>query len=192
MNMKQAEPVLSPAESLQLIAGVMAGTKEVVRPWRFVFLLWGWLIMSASLAFFVLKEYTDFRLFFLPFPVLVLTGILFTFRHYRKLRHTSEGHTDHFLKQLWTVLGFAFVIVVLVSLIRQIPPFTYTMVIGGIGTLATGRIIRFKPLVAGGILFLALAVMSVFTADAYKPLLQAGAVLTGYLIPGYLLKQSKV
>ena len=190
--MKQAEPILSPAESLQLIAGVMAGTKEVIRPWRFVFLLWGWLIFTASICFFVLKEYTDFRFFFLPFPVLVITGILLTMRHYRKQQYTSEGYADHYMKQLWTVLGIAFVVVVAVSLIRHIPPFTYTMVIGGIGTLVTGKIIRFKPLVFGGVVFLALAVVSVFTADAYKPLLQAAGVLFGYLAPGYLLKRSKV
>lgn len=189
--MKQAEPVLTPAESLQLIAGVMADTRNSVRPWRFVFLLWGWLIMAASLLFFVLKEYTDFRIYFLPFPLLVATGILFTIRHFRKQQYNSEGYADHYVKQLWMVLGLAFMIVVLVSVIRQVPPFTYTMVIGGIGTLVTGRLLRFRPLMIGGIFFLTLAVSSAFVTDAYKPLLQAAAVLIGYLLPGYLLKTKK-
>lgn len=189
--MKQAESVLSPAESLQLIAGVMADTRHTVRPWKFVFLLWGWLIMIASLFFFVLKELTDFPAFFLPFPLLVATGILITIRHFRKHRYNSEGYADHYVKQLWTILGIAFGVVVMVSLIRQVPPFTYTMVIGGIGTLLTGRLIRFRPLVAGGVLFLGLAVASVFTPDAFKPLMQAAAVLGGYLLPGYLLGDQK-
>jgi hypothetical protein len=189
--MKQADPVLSPAESLQLIAGVMAGTKPSVRSWKFVFLLWGWLIMIASLLFFLLKEFTDFSAYFLPFPVLVATGIALTIRHFRKNRYSSEGYADHYVKQLWTILGIAFMVVVLVSLVRQVPPFTYTMVIGGIGTLLTGRLIRFRPLVAGGTLFLAMAVGSVFTPDAWKPLIQAAAVFTGYLLPGYLLRDQK-
>lgn len=189
--MKQAEPVLTPAESLQLIAGVMADSRHTFRPWRFVFLLWGWLIAAASLFFFFLKEYTDFRAYFLPFPLLVAVGVLLTIRHFRQQKHNSEGYADHYVKQLWTVLGIAFMVVVLVSIIRQVPPFTYTMVLGGIGTLVTGRLIRFGPLVAGGVFFLALAVGSVFIPDAYKPLLQAAAVLLGYLAPGYLLKKVK-
>ena len=189
--MKQTEPVLTPSESLQLIAGVMADSKHSVRPWQFVFRLWGWLIAVASLLFFVLKEYTDFRAYFLPFPLLVISGILFTIRHFRKHHYNSEGYADHYIKQLWTVLGMAFMVVVLVSIIRQVPPFTYTMVLGGIGTLATGRLIRFTPMVAGGVLFLAMAVGSVFVPDAYKPLMQAAAVSLGYLAPGYLLKQEK-
>lgn len=189
--MNKAEPVLSPSESLQLIAGVMADTKHSLRPWKPVFLLWGWLILTASLLFFGLKEYTDFRFYFLPFPLLVGTGILLTRRFFKANQHSSEGYADHYVKQLWIVLGIAFVVVVLVSVIRQIPPFSYTMVIGGIGTLITGRLIRFRPMVIGGILFLMLAVLSVFTADAFKPLLQAAAVAGGYLVPGYLLKNSK-
>ncbi len=189
--MKQSEPLLSPAESLQLIAGVMANTSNAVRPWRFVFLLWGWLIMAASLLFFVLKEFTEFRAYFLPFPLLVTAGIVLTIRHFRQQRYNSEGYADHYVKQLWTVLGFAFVVVVLVSVLRQMPPFTYTMVIGGIGTLVTGMLIRFRPLVAGGILFLAMAVASAFMPDAWKPLMQAAAVFFGYLLPGYLLKPVK-
>lgn len=189
--MKQAEPVLTPAESLQLIAGVMADSKHSIRPWRFVFLLWGWLIAAASLLFFLLKEFTDFRAYFLPFPLLVTIGIVLTIRHFKQHRYNSEGYADHYVKQLWTILGIAFMVVVLVSVIRQVPPFTYTMVLGGIGTLATGRLIRFTPLVAGGILFLVLAVGSVFAPDTYKPLMQAAAVLLGYLAPGYLLKAEK-
>lgn len=188
--MKQAEPLLSPAESLQLIAGVMADTRDSVRPWRRLFLLWGWLIMTASLLFFALKEFTDFKLFFLPFPLLVSAGIFFTVRHFRQQQFASEGYADQYVRQLWTILGLAFLVVVVVSVLREVPPFTYTMVIGGIGTLATGRLIRFRPLMAGGVLFLLLAVISVFMPDAYKPLLQATAVAGGYLLPGYLLKSS--
>ncbi|NML21626.1 hypothetical protein HHL16_12115 [Pseudoflavitalea sp. G-6-1-2] len=189
--MKQSEPVLTPSESLQLIAGVLAGTNNQVRNWRFYFLLWGWLIFAASVLFYVLKEVAGVKLFFLPFPILVITGIVVSMVQYRKNRHSSEGYADQFLQKLWMVLGLAFIVVVLVSIVRQLPPFTYTMVIGGIGTLVTGMLIRFRPMVVGGVVFLAMAVASVFVADAYKPLMQAAAVLSGYLLPGYLYKNEK-
>jgi hypothetical protein len=53
-------------------------------------------------------------------------------------------------------------------------------------------VLRFRPLVFGGVLFLLFSVASIFTPDVYKPLLQGIAVITGYLIPGYLLKHAKV
>ncbi|MDP9041255.1 MAG: hypothetical protein M3N30_04685, partial [Bacteroidota bacterium] len=74
--MESIEHTLDPAGSLKLITEVIAKTKENIREHSFLFLLWGWLIAIASFSFFILHEYSSFRLFFLPFPVLALTGII--------------------------------------------------------------------------------------------------------------------
>lgn len=70
-------------------------------------------------------------------------------------------------------------------------PFTFTMLIGGVGTLVSGLNLRFRPLIIGGILFFISAVTSIFIAEEYRPLVHGIAVIIGYLIPGYLLKYSK-
>jgi hypothetical protein len=189
--MESFENELQPAESLQLIAEVIGRTKENIKEHGFLFLLWGWLIAGASILFFVLHQYTSIKLFFLPFPVLVVIGIIVTLSFYSRRSRSAETYIAYYLKNLWLALGLGFMVVVVTSLIQAHAPFTYTILLGGIGTLASGLALRFRPLTVGGILFLLSALGSVFLTDAYAPLLQAVAVLGGYLIPGYLLKYSK-
>jgi hypothetical protein len=190
--MEAIENKLDPAQSLQMITDVIARTKENIKEHSFLFLLWGWLIAVASFSFFILHTYTSFKLFFLPFPILALTGIIISFLHYAGKRYKSETYIGYYLKKLWLVLGISFILVVFINVIKANPPFTYTLLIGGIGTLVSGLVLRFRPLTFGGVLFLLFSVISVFIPDIYKPLLHGVAVVTGYLIPGYLLKYSKV
>jgi hypothetical protein len=49
----------------------------------------------------------------------------------------------------------------------------------------------FRPLTIGGTVFLLSAIASLYVSQENTLLLVAGAVLLGYLIPGYLLKYSK-
>lgn len=181
---------LTPIQGLQMITEVIAKTKDNLREHSFPFLLWGWLIAVASFSFFVLHVYTSFSLYFLPFPVLALVGIVLTIRYYTGRRFYPETYLSYYLKRLWLVLGISFILVVLIHLIGEEPPFTYTLLIAGIGTMVSGLVLRFRPLVLGGIVFLLFSIASVVTPDRFKPLLQGIAVVTGYLIPGYQLKHS--
>jgi hypothetical protein len=190
--MEPIENELTPIQSMQMITEVIAKTKENIKTHSYPFLLWGWLIASASLLFFVLHTYTSFTLFFLPFPVLVVIGIILTIRYYTGSRLEAETYLSFYLKRLWLVLGIAFILVVVISLTGHNTPFTYTLLIAGIGTMASGLALRFRPLVVGGSLFLAFSLVCVVTPDTYKPLLQGVAVVLGYLIPGYQLKNSTV
>jgi hypothetical protein len=189
--MDTAEKKLTPSDSLKLITEVISKTRDSIKSQSFCFLLWGWLITAASILFYVLHQFTDFKWFFLPFPLLVIPGIIITLIYYHRNSHLPETYLTGFLKQLWLVLAISFIIVVLISLLEEYPPFMFTLVIGGIGTLVSGLVMQFKPLIIGGALFLLIAVGSVFANDGVKPLLQGIAVTTGYLIPGYLLKYSK-
>ncbi len=189
--MEAFEEELDPAQSLQVITAVIAKTKENIKEHSFLFLLWGWLIAIASFSFFMIHAYTSFKLFFLPFPVLALTGIIISVLYYTGRSHKPETYIDYYLKKLWLVLGISFILVVLINLAKTSPPFTYTLLICGIGTMVSGLVLNFRPLILGGVLFLVFSVGSVFIPDVYKPLLQGIAVVAGYLIPGYLLKNSK-
>ena len=153
-------------------------------------MLWGWLIAIASLLFFFLRSYTHFKLYFLPFPVLAIAGIVLTVNFYSRFA-AYETYLSYYLKKLWLVLGVSFILVVFINVTHGALPFTYTILIAGIGTLASGLVLRFTPLVVGGILFLLFSVATTYVPDNYSPLLSGLAVIAGYLIPGYLLKYSK-
>jgi len=181
---------LTPIQGLQMITEVIAKTRDNLREYSFPFLLWGWLIAAASLLFFVLHVYTSFPLYFLPFPILAAAGIVITLRFFAGKRYGPETYLSFYLKRLWLVLGLSFILVVVINLIGGNPPFTYTLLIAGIGTMVSGLVLRFRPLVVGGIVFLLLSIVSVVVPDRYKPLLQGIAVVVGYLVPGYQLKRS--
>jgi hypothetical protein len=187
----EQEHTLSPQESLNIIADTISRTKENIKENSFYFLLWGWLIAIASFSFFFLQKYTNFEYYFLSFPLLVSVGIITTILVYRKRKASStETYLIYFLSRMWGVLGLSFIIVVFINVSQKLPPFTYTLLIAGIGILVSGWAMKFKPLIIGGVLFLVSAIGSIYIADDYKVLLEGVAMIVGYLIPGYLLKYS--
>jgi hypothetical protein len=184
------EKTLLPQESLALIAEAIRKTKENFRENSRFFLLWGWLMAAASLGFFLLRQYTQTRFFFLPFPVLALVGIVTTLVWFRRLKAEAptETYLGYFFNRLWMVLALSFILVVYISVSRGWPPFLYTLIVAAIGTMVSGLAMKFRPLVWGGMLFFAAAVAGVYLPDPYLPLLTGFAMVGGYLVPGYLLK----
>lgn len=189
--METIESGLDPSQSLQLISETIGKTKENIREHSFCFMLWGWLIATASFSFYILHSFTSSRYYYLPFPALVGIGIPITIAYYLRSENLSETFLSHYLKRMWIVLGISFILVVLANIIQDHQPFTYTILISGIGTLVSGLVLKFRPLIAGGILFLLAFLLSAFINEDYRPLIQGIAVVCGYLIPGYLLKNSK-
>jgi hypothetical protein len=191
--MESGEKILSPQESLQVITEAINRTKENYKENSFYFTLWGWLIATASLSFFLLHEYTTFQYYFLPFPVLVTAGIITTLLSYSKRKSISrtETYLSYFFSRLWLVLGISFVVIVFINVSQKLPPFTYTLLLAGIGTLISGLVMKFNPLKIGGILFFISSIVCIYLPDGYKPLLSFIAIIAGYLIPGYLLKSSQ-
>ena len=188
--MTSFENRLSPDESLSLITNVILKTKEKINHNSFPLILWGWLIAIASFSFFFLQNFKVSRFYFIPFPILVITGIVVTCIWYRKQKNISatETYLNYFLNRMWLVLGFCFITVVFINVAHGSVPFTYTLILAAIGTLASGLTIDFKPLIIGGILFLCAAIITSYLPDVYKALVHGVAIVGGYIIPGYLLK----
>ena len=65
----------------------------------------------------------------------------------------------------------------------------YILMLAGYPTFISGAIIRFRPLIIGGLCFWVLSVISHFAGPSIAPLAVPLAMLIGYLIPGYLLKK---
>jgi hypothetical protein len=189
--MTTEEKSLSPQESLQLITDAIIRTRESIKENSFPFLLWGWLITIASFSFFLLQQFTLSEYYFMPFPVLAIAGVIITIVYYRKrITNSTVSYLSNFLYKMWFVLGLSFFVVVFISVSQNHLPFTYTLVIAAVGTLASGLIMKFNPLIIGGTIFFVAAIANVYVADDYKVLLHGVSIIFGYLIPGYLLKAS--
>lgn len=185
----EKETQLTPQQSLDLITDVIRQTRENIRKHSFVFLLWGWTLVVASILRFILQTQTSFKLYFLPFPILAGIAVVVTiFYHKGK---TTETYLDNFIKKLWIVLAFGFVAVVFVSVYQHMEPIAFTLILAAIGTCVSGAVLKFRPLVLGSICFFVAAIATVFVASEYKVLIHGMAIIIGYLIPGYMLRNSK-
>lgn len=188
----ETEKPLSPQESMDVIMRAISRTKDDVRANSFYFMLWGWLMTVASFGFFVLMEFVHTPFAFIPFPILAATGFITTFVHYtRRKTDATESHLTFFLTRMWAVLGLCYMIAVFINVRAGVMPFTYTLLLGGLGTLVSGWTMKFRPLIVGGIVFLVTSVVSVYVPLEYKALLHGVAIVTGYLVPGYLLKNAE-
>jgi hypothetical protein len=64
----------------------------------------------------------------------------------------------------------------------------YILLLVGFPTFISGIIIRFRPLIIGGICFWIFALLVNFGGPVIGPLGVPVSMIVGYLIPGYILK----
>jgi len=187
------EQALSHKESLALISDVIAKTKEDIRQHSFTFILWGWLLVGASVACYLIQHYTTSPYFFLPYPVMAGIGVILSAVFYwRRKTNTTETYLSYFIKCMWMISTLGFAAVVAISVYQHIAPTPYALVIAGIGTLVTGVILKFRPILYGGLFIFASALVCLFLPADYKELMHGAAFFIGFLIPGYLLKSAKM
>ncbi|MDA0193586.1 MAG: hypothetical protein O2887_03390 [Bacteroidetes bacterium] len=187
--MKNVE--LTKEEHLALISEMIVQAKQnVAKGGSFYFLLWGWVIMLANLGHYLIDKLDlypyPFVVWFLTIPALIAT-IIYGIRQDRNARVVS--HYDRIYGHLWTGI---FVLIITVLAFMSKLSFNHNAVIlllSGLGTYISGTMLRFKPLIFGGIWLWAVAVVA-FSVSVQDQYLIAGiGLFIGYLIPGYLLKR---
>lgn len=185
----------SPQQSLQLIESMIAKTKANISDNRFYFLLWGWLTFTAIMFQYVFKVFVAYKHHYILTLVLPLVGMMISILYSRKnKRRIVRTYIGDSMRYLWTGLGISFFIISL--LFSQIEGgwlfcYPFYILLYGLGTFVSGKIIQFKPLVVGGIFNWVLAAAAVFFDFDSQMLFAAAAILTSYIIPGHLLKPQK-
>lgn len=159
------------------------------------FLFWGWFSFIAILTQFFLKVVLHSKYHYLVWtltiPMVIIT-ILYSIKRQRtKAIRTYVGDN---MGYLWTGIGVSFFILsFIVSNASEGWNFSYPffIMLYGLGTYVSGKIIQFRPLVVGGIINWVLACSSVFFSFDYQLLFAAAALLSSYIIPGHLLGVKK-
>jgi len=188
--MENKEKFMTGEESLKIITDMINKTKVNIRQGSFHLLFWGWLIFACSLSEYLLWKFTDYAtpwyVWFFMVPG-VMISMIYGFTTGRK----AKVHTYADMLYMWTWMGFlaaAIVLFVIVSKhMETVAPFILTL--AAMPTFISGFIIKFKPLIFGGITFWILALIAHFAGPSVAPLAVPVAMLTGYLIPGYLLRK---
>jgi hypothetical protein len=187
--MENEEKLMTGEESLRIISEMINKTKVNIRQSSFHLLFWGWLIFACSLSEFLLWKLSDFvhpwYVWFFVIPG-VFVSFIFGFTTGRK----TKVHTYADRLYMWTWFGFMLAAVTLFivqsSQMQFVGP--YILILAGFPTFVSGFIIKFKPLIAGGICFWIVAVVVKFAGPEIAPLGMPVAVMLGYLIPGYILR----
>jgi len=179
-------------DSLRVIHEMIENSKAKLKDNGFFYLLWGWLVLIASLSnFFLLK--IGFEQAWLPWPVLTISGgIVSGIAGYRlgkkaKVRTLVDTATIY----LW--YGFVVTLIIIlfsVSIGRLSWMVTNALIIAlyGLGTFVSGGILKFKPLIFGGIFSWVIAIVTLFVPGSFSLLMVALSIVVAYLIPGYMLK----
>lgn len=190
--METNEKELSAQESLALIRSMINKTKDSVADDSFYFLLWGWLVFACCITQFILKVYFHYPQHYFVWWLMPVGGVISALYGSRQSRKQKvKSFVDESLAYLWISLAIAFVILVLINVFGKASwqtVFTYYILLYGIGTFVSGKLLRFTPLVIGGLINFVLAVVSVKFSYDYQILIGSVAILSSYIIPGHLLR----
>lgn len=186
------EKEMTHEKSLKIIYEMIETSKTNFKDNSFFFLLWGWLVLAASLIHFALL-YTPCQYPFLPWPILMTTGAIVSviagFRMGRKSKVISQ--IDKMMIYLWYGFLIVLIIIIAMTLTGNIPwRITYPLIIllYGLGTFVSGGILKFRPLITGGIASWFIAIIAFLVPSHYVLLLTGLSILIAYLIPGYMLR----
>jgi len=192
---------LTPEESLTIISKAISNFKMNYKESAKTFLLWGWILTLASFSNFIIVKilhnkgaYQQMGLFSLGnWAVFSFIAFVILFFMKRKANKDKKvySYLDNYLKNLWWVTVAAFLVAIILCIKLGIVPPPFMLLIGGIATTTTGLLIRFNPLIIGGIAFLLFSVAATFVTYEFISLIVGIALICGYLIPGYLLKAAK-
>lgn len=189
--MHPEEQSMTEAESMQLITSMINKAKNRFNETGFLYLLWGWVVLACCVIQFVAMYFFNIENAYYVwfFTWLVLVFQIFFLRKKRRLR-TVHTYTDDINKFVWIVFGICSIL--LVFILIQFRKFEVInpviLVMYGMPTFLSGIILKFKPLVFGAICCWIFAIISPFIHVEFHLLLIAGSIISGWIIPGYLLK----
>lgn len=182
---------LNEKESMELIARMIQNTqRKLERGAGAPMLIWGYATIIATLCVWVAVRltlnYTYNYLWFL-IPVAGVLGMLLR----KKQPESVRTYVDKVVGYIWIVLGttgFVLSMVSILSVMWSLPILFIIIIIMGIGSVLTGLVTEFKPMVVGGIagLLISIAHYLIPGYDA-KMLTFALAFIVMYIIPGHIL-----
>ena len=194
MNSENAEEQFSPQESLAMIQKMIETAKNQFSENGHLYLLWGWLVFFCSAAQFMMLSIFHYQYHYM---VWMLTWIAFIYQMFylikRKRRERIKTYADKIIGFVWIV--FVILMFLFVFLFgSQLGDNYYKMMspnflaLYGMPTFLCGIILRFKPLIIGGICCWLLSIAALYTPFDYQLLLLSAAMIMAWIIPGYMLR----
>jgi len=176
-------------ESLELIHKMISSAKRDFEDDSFHYLIWGWLVFLACATQFVLMKlnvsfsYIGWMIFM---PIGGIASMIYGYKQDKKQR--VKSYIDEVMK--YVLISFLVALGTVLVFMPKLGLMTYPLVMLVYGTwlFTSGGMIKFRPLIIGGVLNWILGIFSAFLVFEYQLMILALAVLLGYIIPGHMLK----
>ena len=182
---------LSAQQSLDIITAMIRQAKGNVSSNSFYFLLWGWTIAIANMGVFIMIRYTDVSHPENIFSITIISAIISAVYGARQSKRAKVA-TILDATNMWIWVGYAitcFTIIAFGSKTNwQINALLITM--ASVPTFVTGIMLRFKPLMYGGVALWIFGIILFLVPGDLQFLVAAVAIALGYLVPGYMLKNA--
>lgn len=180
---------LTPQQSLDMITALINQAQGKMRKNSFYFLLWGWTVALANFGMYGLMRFTDYAHPYIVWTLTIPAWIITMIYGSRQDKQAAVStHLDKINMWLWICYGITILpVVFFMSKINyNLNPIILT--ITAVPTFLTGIMLRFRPLLYGGINFWIFGIICFLVDNQTQYLVGGFAILLGYLVPGYLLK----
>lgn len=185
---------LSPQESLALIQNMIAKTRSDMGKNSAYFLLWGWVTFVACMGQFLLYKVFDYPKHYLVWWLIVPAAIISAYMGFKQDRtRKATTYVGDSMKFLWTGMGISYFVLSMIfaKMGWGNNIFPFFIMLYGLGTFVSGKLLQFKPLVVGALVAWVLAIVAAYLPNEYQLLCGAGAIMVSYIIPAHLLRLKK-
>lgn len=185
------EKSITERESIILIASMINKAKSQVSENGFLFILWGWVILICCAVQLFSDHFFHYpNAYYIWFSTyaLVIFQIIYLLR--KKKSEFAKTYTEEIIGFVWIAFATGAVLMVFICIRFEAPQLVLPLllVFYGLPTFLSGAILKFTPLMIGGICCWILAFASTFIGFEFQMVLIAIAVIAAWLIPGYLLQ----
>jgi hypothetical protein len=185
------EPKMSEQDSMKLIASMINKAKNQVSENGFLYIIWGWVIIICCAVQFLSDQFFHYpKAYYIWFSMyaVIIFQIIYLIR--KKKSDVAKTYTEEINGFVWIAFAIGFMLMVFICSRFEAKQLILPLllVFYGIPTFLSGSILKFTPLMIGGICCWILAFVSTFIAFEYQLILIATAVIAAWLIPGYLLQ----
>jgi len=188
------DKLMTGEEGLEIIQAMINKAKHQFGDNGHLYLMWGWVVLFCSLTQFVMLTYVNtnyhYAIWFLTWPAALYQAI-YLYRRRKKKR--VKTYTDDILANVWLV--FVILMFLFGYMFGTIMGKDYYLFINpgflalyGMPTFLSGIILKFRPLIIGGVCCWLLAMLSALSTPTYHLLFQAAGVIIAWIIPGYMMR----
>jgi len=187
------EKEFNSAEQIKFISEMIGQAKQnFARGSSFHFLLWGWVVSAANFGHYILEV---FELYEAPFIVWLITipaaliSMWYGFRKSANARYVS--HLDKIYASIWICI---LVMIIICLIFMGKINFNHNPIIllfTGLGAFISGVLMKYKPIIIGAIALWVGACIGLLSSTTDQQLISGIAVVFGYLVPGYMLKNAE-